>query len=152
MPDVTDGRSFRAGVLAMGELAESTPLQMAAAYGAVFRGGLYIDPLNRSQTKAPERVLRSETASAMVAMLEGVVTSELGTGKRAGIEGLRVAGKTGTGDLRNDFYYASFVGSVLEVERPFVALIGLEVADEEVSGPGTAAPAFARVARRILGR
>ena len=89
----------------------------------------------------------------MVSMLENAVAGD-GTGAAARVPGARVAGKTGTADLAGEtgqqMYYASFVGSVLDREPRFVALVGLEVPAARGSGPQSAAPAWARLARRIL--
>jgi cell division protein FtsI/penicillin-binding protein 2 len=77
--------------------------------------------------------------------------SEIGTGKLARIKGMRVAGKSGTSNA-DGHVYASFVGTVLDREPQFVALVGLEGPREGGSGPNAAAPVFARIARRILGQ
>jgi cell division protein FtsI (penicillin-binding protein 3) len=152
-PAVSDASSIDAAILAAGELAEATPMQVAAGYAAILNGGVYLVPtLDRARAKAPERVLRQETARTMIAMLERTITSDLGTGKLARIEGARIAGKTGTGDLGRDRSYASFVGTVLDREPRFVALVGLEDPREGGTGPTAAAPAFARIARRLLDR
>jgi cell division protein FtsI (penicillin-binding protein 3) len=90
----------------------------------------------------------------VVSMLEGAVSGELGTGKLAALPGVRVAGKTGTGDMGKsgdaDRVYASFIGSVIDREPRFVALVGVLSARDGVSGPSVAAPAFGRLVARIL--
>jgi cell division protein FtsI/penicillin-binding protein 2 len=145
IPPITDGASFEAGVLAAGELARITPLQMASAYAVMFDDGIY-----RSPTRAPERVLRSETAKQVTAMLEAALTSKLGHGKLALVDGLRVAGKTGTADLGGDHQWASFIGTVLNREPRLVVLVGLEATNEEALGPAASAPTFARIVRRMF--
>ena len=82
----------------------------------------------------------------MTGMLEDIIESNLGTGRLARIEDVRVAGKTGTADR-----YASFVGTVVGFKPRFVVLVGLEAPRDEGSGPRAAAPVFARIARRIIG-
>ncbi|MFH1568619.1 MAG: transglycosylase domain-containing protein [Gemmatimonadota bacterium] len=74
-----------------------------------FAAGTPYETLLTRRRPAPERVLRSEVASAVVAELDGVV--EAGTGRRVhdaftGRDGrsLRVGGKTGTGDNRREAF------------------------------------------------
>jgi cell division protein FtsI (penicillin-binding protein 3) len=157
IPAITDGASIAAAIVAIGESATATPLQMAAAYGAFFNGGDLIAPTFSSQAPGKrEQVLRPRTAETIVTMLEGAVTSELGSGKHAAVPGHRVAGKTGTGDLGTrdgvEKVYASFVGAVLDHTPQLVVLVGLVSTREGVSGPSAAAPAFGRLASRLVER
>jgi cell division protein FtsI (penicillin-binding protein 3) len=122
---------------------------MAAAYATIFNDGVYVSPSYDSRSPAGVRVLQQSTARALVQMLEGAVAGE-GTGKAARIAGVRVAGKTGTAETDAKVYYASFVGSVLDREPRFVALVGLEVLEGKATGASAAAPAWARLASRIL--
>jgi cell division protein FtsI/penicillin-binding protein 2 len=48
--------------------------------------------------------------------------------------------------------YATFVGIVPSTAPRFVILVGVENTREDGNGPTVAAPAFARVAARALGR
>jgi cell division protein FtsI (penicillin-binding protein 3) len=84
-------------------------------------------------------------------MLARVVDDADGTGHAARIDGVRVAGKTGTAETgTTGHYYASFVGIVPADAPRFVILVGLD----GVTGSGgeVAAPSFARIASRALGR
>src|SRR5262249_19047115 len=85
-----------------------TALQMARAFAAIANGGQLVKPYvgMRATSAAGEqlwehrptvlrRVMRPETAKTVTAMLEQVV-EEGGTGTKAQIAGVRVAGKTGT--------------------------------------------------------
>jgi len=98
--------------------------------------------------------MKPETARAVLDMLDEVVNSDRGTGKRARIDGARVAGKTGTAawDLPGggEGHYASFVGIVPEEGPRFVILVGVEQPKDDGSGGDVAAPAFARIAARAL--
>jgi cell division protein FtsI (penicillin-binding protein 3) len=106
--------------------------------------------------QARRRVISPETARAVTAILEGVVTD--GTGGKAAIPGIRVAGKTGTAqkiDPRTGTYSATqFVGSFVgyaPAERPRLAMI--VVIDEpqgEAWGGTVAAPVFRRVGEQVL--
>jgi beta-lactamase regulating signal transducer with metallopeptidase domain len=144
-------------MLAIGESLKATPLQVAAAYGALANGGYYVAPTLTRRTGAPprERILEPQTASAVTSMLEGVVSSDKATGTAARVEGQRVAGKTGTASWTtpdgSEGIYASFVGFVPAQAPRFVILVGLEQPqNEEPYGGTTAAPVFSRVATRAL--
>jgi cell division protein FtsI (penicillin-binding protein 3) len=91
----------------------------------------------------------------VTALLAGVVASEHGTGKRAGVPGARVAGKTGSSDWTTpdgtQTTYASFVGYV-PADRPrYVIFFGIESPSGAAPlGSEVAAPVFSRVAARAL--
>jgi cell division protein FtsI (penicillin-binding protein 3) len=153
MPDP----SGTSAMVAIGESLRASPLQVAAAYGALANGGYYVAPTLTRRTGAPprEQILKPQTASAVVAMLEGVVGSEKATGTAARVEGQRVAGKTGTASWTmpdgSERIYASFVGFLPAQAPRFVILVGLEQPQgDEPYGGTTAAPVFSRVATRAL--
>jgi cell division protein FtsI (penicillin-binding protein 3) len=159
MPDRVDDRAAQGVVLAIGQGLTASPLQIAAGYGALANGGFYVAPtLTRRTGEVPrERVVSPETAQAVVAMLEGVVSRDQATGTRARVDGQRVAGKTGTATLvlddGSDGRYSSFVGFVPSTSPRFVILVGIEQPQgEDVSGGTVAAPVFSRVATRALAR
>jgi len=104
------------------------------------------------------RVLKPETARTLKALLRQVV--EKGTGRKAAIDGVAVAGKTGTAKKLDPKtkkysagkYVASFVGFA-PYDRPrFVCLV---VVDEpkypNYYGGQAAAPIFRNILKRILG-
>jgi cell division protein FtsI (penicillin-binding protein 3) len=131
--------SFDGAVVAIGEGMPATPAQVAKAYATIANGG--------------NGVIKPETARTMTTMLESVV--EHGTGKAAKVEGVKVAGKTGTASFQLPDgvvgTYASFVGFVPADHPRFVILVGVDrPKDEHASGGTVAAPAFARVATRAL--
>ena len=93
-------------------------------------------------------------AKSLVGLMEHVIAPG-GTGVHAAVVGFRVSGKTGTAswDLPGggEGTYASFVG-VVPADRPrFVILLGFEGPRQGGYGGTVAAPAFARVATRVLG-
>ena len=159
---------LKGAILAIGEGLTASPLQVAAAYAALANDGVYNAPTlvrrvlgddgraTWQHEPTRERIMKSSTARAVMAMLEQAVNGELATGRAARIEGFRVAGKTGTGELPElrpgeERHYATFVGAV-PADRPrFVILVGVE-APKGVGAYGgkVAAPAFARIASRAM--
>ena len=95
--------------LALGGLTKGvSPLQMAGAYAAFASRGIYTKPytIRSIETAAGENlyrhpegvaVMKASTAEAIISVLRSAVES--GTGYRAGIRGIDVAGKTGTTEL-----------------------------------------------------
>jgi len=146
--------SFEGALTAIGgHKMPATPLQMIAAFGAIAEDGVYHAPTLDRGGSPGERILSSDTASKVMTLLETVVTYEHGTGVLARVDGVHVAGKTGTvettGPDGRDLMYASFIGVADLPSRRIVALVGIGAA--EGSGPEQAAPAFARLVKRIRG-
>jgi beta-lactamase regulating signal transducer with metallopeptidase domain len=148
--------SFEGARIAIGEGLTATPLQMIAAYGAIAGDGNYHAPtLDRGGSTA-ERVVSSETARSVMALLERAVVDESATGTEARVDGVRVAGKTGTAEWTapdsRDHTYASFIGVADLPSRRIVALVGIVVGlRDDLYGGNSAAPAFARLVKRIRG-
>ena len=94
----------RRAAMAYGYGLSVTPLQLAAAYGAIANNGVYVQPtLLRSTSNTPlhsQRVIPAATAARLRDWLAGV-TSRGGTGFLAAIPGYSVAGKTGTSIMAN---------------------------------------------------
>ena len=127
-------------LVAIGATMTATPLEVASAYAALADGG--------------DGIVKASTAERMRGLLEGVVASEKGTGKKARVDGVRVAGKTGTSEWTaksgSQMTYASFVGFVPADHPRYVIFVGIESAGEEAWGGEAAAPVFSRVAARAL--
>lgn len=155
----------------------ATALQQVMAYGAIANGGVLMKPrlidriehpdLDGTGTRLeichPEPVRQActaRTAAHLRDMLEKTVTE--GTGSRARIDGVRVAGKTGTRrvydpDLkryRDDQYLVSFAGFA-PAEQPRVAcLVAIDnpkaASPKEVRGGLIAAPLFSQLVSAAL--
>ena len=133
---------WNGAMIAIGATMSATPRQVALAYAALANGG--------------DGIVKPRTAERVSTLLEGVVASERGTGTKARVAGVRVAGKTGTSEWTGEdgktMTYASFVGYV-PADRPrYVIFVGVESPSEEASGGEVAAPVFARVAAHALTR
>jgi len=105
-----------------------TPLQMATVAQTIGNGGVrmeprlvekVVDPDGRTtETPLPkeaERVMSPETAAKLTAMMKQVVKE--GTGTAAALEGVEVAGKTGTAEIDinagiNDLWFIGFTPKV----------------------------------------
>jgi cell division protein FtsI/penicillin-binding protein 2 len=141
--------------VAMGEAITATPLQMIAAYGAIAGDGVYHLPTLDRGGSAGERLLSSETAHSVMALLETAVLDATATGTAARVDGVHVAGKTGTAEDTapdgRDRTYASFIGVADLPSRRIVALVGIAASRDDLHGGDSAAPAFARLVKRIHG-
>ncbi len=147
--------------LAYGYGLSVTALQLAQAYGVIAADGMRwpISMLAQDLPMAGERVVSVDTAHALRAMLETVV-SPVGTGQLASIANFRVAGKTGTakkfgvGGYSDGRYFAVFAGLAPVSEPRLVAVVVIdEPQGEDYSGGEIAAPVFARIlsgAMRLL--
>ena len=140
--------------VAMGKVS-STPLEIAAAFATLANGGIYHTPAFVPRHSDGERVVRTETAATALALLEGV-TGEHGTGKAARVDGVRVAGKTGTAHLGSGVdmsdLYSSFVGTAPLDEPRYVIFVGAETPRDGGTGGQVAAPVFGRLMTRLLAR
>jgi cell division protein FtsI (penicillin-binding protein 3) len=156
------------GSIAIGQEIGVTPVQMAAAFGALANDGVRVAPhiireirneagaVVYQQQPEQRRVIAAETAIALRGMLEGVTLR--GTAKAAQLDGYSAAGKTGTAqkiDPKTKAYsatkfVASFVGFA-PVSNPQVVIV--VVVDEPggaYHGGDVAAPIFREVAEQIL--
>jgi cell division protein FtsI (penicillin-binding protein 3) len=155
-------RPIEQATMAYGHGISVSLLQLARAYSVFARDGELV-PLTLVKTgtvATGEKVLSTETARAMRAMLELAVQNG-GTGPRARIMGWRVAGKTGTahkqegGAYAADKYLSSFVGlAPASAPRVVLAVMIDEPSGGQYYGGVVAAPVFAQVmqgALRMLG-
>lgn len=93
----------RRAAMAYGYGLSVTPLQLAAAYGAIANHGVYVAPTLIQQENPGvkgTRIMPAATAARLTQWLSGV-TGPGGTGFLASIPGYNVAGKTGTSIMAN---------------------------------------------------
>ncbi|BBB25503.1 peptidoglycan D,D-transpeptidase FtsI family protein [Amphritea japonica] len=153
LPFVPKKRLVERATMAYGYGLAVTPLQLAQAYLPFASGGL-VRPVSLLKLDRPEpstRVMPEKVANQVLRMME-TVTQTGGTGRRAAIEGYRVAGKTGTvhkvgsGGYADDQYVSIFAG-VAPVDNPeIVAVVMVDnPKGQEYYGGEVAAPVFSRV-------
>lgn len=160
--------------VAYGQGVSSTSLQLVAAVNTIANRGTYVAPKLVKATVGPDgSVVETEPSEArsVVSELAAIQTTEMmrnvvcyGTATLARVDGLSIAGKTGTAfkaadngtyfdDDGNRIYYSSFVG-FFPAENPRVTV--LVSVDEPPAGTndrfgGTAAaPVFAELAPTLI--
>ena len=151
------------GNVPIGQGIAVTPVQMAAAYGAVANGGVWVQPhlvkrvgARRVSGLERRRIVSRPVSSQVMAMMQDVVNEAGGTGALARLEGYSVAGKTGTaskperGGYSDSRYVASFVGVVPANSPRLVVLVSVDEPHGAIWGGVVAAPAFQEIARYAL--
>lgn len=150
-----------------GQEVAATAIQMLRAICVIANGGHMVKPyllqeiqdaqgvnVYKQNPVVSETIIKPEVAKAMSLILERVVSE--GTGDRAKIEGIRVAGKTGTSQkLENGTYsHRKFVGSFIgfaPAENPQLAMIvSINNPHPYYYGGTVAAPVFKDVIERSL--
>ncbi len=153
-----------AASLAMGYELSVTPIQVAAAYGALANDGLLLQPTFIREVRSPSggvryrhrpepvrRVVSPEVAVALRGLLRGVV--ERGTGAEAALTNFPVAAKTGTarrvvnGRYAAGEYTASFA-ALFPADKPQLVLV-VKI-DNPHKGSYFAAQTAAPVTRSML--
>ena len=156
--------------LAFGQGVSVTPVQLASATAVLANGGVWQKPRlvaarrkaggewEETPREAGHRVVSSRAAAETLRMMETVV-SATGTGRRAALRGLRVAGKTGTaqkfdteaGRYSKTDYLAWFIGVVPANDPRLAITVMIDEPQGRVHGGGdAAAPLFAQVASAQL--
>jgi cell division protein FtsI/penicillin-binding protein 2 len=145
-----------------------TPIQVVAAFGAIANGGKLMKPYivdeirksNGEIIKAEQKVIRQVISSRTATLLGGMLASvvEHGHGKRAGVSGYYVAGKTGTAQVakkegsgyEKDVTIGSFVGFAPVEDPKFVMLVKIDHPRDTIWAEATAAPLFGEIAKFML--
>ncbi len=146
----------------MGQEVAVTAVQLAGAISAIANGGTYMRPfvvkyikdnheqiIKTHEPTAVTQVISPETAKRLTAILTGVVDE--GTGRMAKIEGVPVAGKTGTaqkvvdGTYSHSQFYATFIGFAPSDNPRLAAVVVVEEPRGTYFGGTVAAPVFKEV-------
>jgi len=151
----------------IGQEVAVTPMQLAVMTAVVANGGLRVRPylVERVQTREgrvirsaersqPARVLSPQTAALVQEILTKVVES--GTGRLANVQGLTVAGKTGTaqklepnGRYSHSRFVASFVGFGPVPDSHFVIVVSVDEPRPLYFGGVVSAPMFKRIVEQL---
>jgi cell division protein FtsI (penicillin-binding protein 3) len=155
-----------AASLAIGYELAVTPIQLAAAYGAIANNGVLLEPSLIREIRAPNgtvryrhrpepvrRVVSPEVAAKLRELLRGVVEQAGGTGERAALANFQLAAKTGTarrvvgGRYAAGQYTASFAALFPADEPQLVVVMKI---DNPQKGSYFAAQTAAPVTRSML--
>lgn len=153
--------------MATGYQLAVTPLQIVNAYATVANKGMMMKPylvqkvvndkgetVQNFEPQKIRRVVSEQTAEQLAEIFRGVV--ERGTGQSAHIQGLEIAGKTGTaqklrdGKYSKEDYTASFAG-FFPARNPEVAVVVmLHKPRKGYYGGQVAAPIFQKIAQQFV--
>jgi cell division protein FtsI (penicillin-binding protein 3) len=159
--------------MAYGQGYAATPIQMTAAMNVIANDGTYVAPrlvlgtvgadgeITDAEPSATRPVVSPETATEMQTILRDVVCDERGTAREAQVEGLSVAGKTGTAykvldngtytdDKGKHKYYVSFAGFFPAEDPQVTVLVSVDEPPTGTSGGQTAAPLFREIVPTII--
>jgi cell division protein FtsI (penicillin-binding protein 3) len=160
------------GAISIGQEIGVSAVQLAAMVSTFANDGVWVAPRIVATTTAPRdtlqtvvfhpqqerRVISSLTAAQMRQMMQRVVLSPHGTGRRAILEGYSAAGKTGTGQkvdpstglYSRTKYVASFAGFA-PINNPAVTIaVILDSPAGLHQGGQVSAPVFQRIAQQVL--
>ncbi len=155
------------GAIPIGHEVGATPIQLVSALAAIANNGVYMKPyvvkeirdsynqvVKSFEPQAVDRVISEDTAKRLNEILVGVV--ETGTGRKAMINGMRVAGKTGTaqkvinGIYSHDKFYSTFFGYAPADDPQIAVIVVFDDPHPSYFGGTVAAPVFKEVVENSL--
>lgn len=156
-------REINRATMSFGQGIAMTPIQLTSAFSALANKGILMRPFVVSkvireggevlETKPKEarRVIKEETAAKIAGMLVSVV--EKGHGKKAKVEGYKVAGKTGTaqipkkeGGYEENAHIGSFAGFFPADDPQITMLVKFNRPQNVEFAESSAAPIFGEIA------
>jgi cell division protein FtsI/penicillin-binding protein 2 len=170
VPKVEKWSDISRATISFGQGIATTPLQVITAYSAIANKGALVKPHLVKAVVRPdgtrdlatvtpgEQVIKPETAHKLLQMLTAVVVKEH---KRAGVDGYKLGGKTGTAQVPNpdgpgyieNAYNHSFIGMGPIDDPRFIVLVKVDQPNLEKVGQfaeSTAVPTFSKVANFLL--
>jgi cell division protein FtsI (penicillin-binding protein 3) len=154
--------------IAMGYEFLVTPVQLAAAYGAIANDGILLSPTLVREVQAPDgsvlyrrkpepvrRAITPEVAVRLREYLSGAV-GEGGTGERAQLANYTLIGKTGTAVRFEDGHYvrgqytASFAALFPAADPQLVVIVKIDNPQGDYYGGQTAAPLTRNMLQQAL--
>ncbi|TCK02999.1 peptidoglycan D,D-transpeptidase FtsI family protein [Marinobacterium mangrovicola] len=160
LPFLSERQTVERSTVSYGYGLSVTALQLAHSYIPLADGGMQrpvsLLKLEDGEVPTGKRVMPENIADEVLAMMETVI-SDQGTGRRAAVDGYRVAGKTGTahkasgGGYAADRYFSVFSG-IVPVSNPRIVMAVMidNPKGQEYYGGAVAAPVFSRIATGAL--
>lgn len=153
--------------IGFGQTIAVSGIQLACATASAINGGYYYTPrlvkrvyaedgyeLVKTEKELKNRTVSEKTSQTLATMLEGVITQ--GSGKKAGVNGYRIGGKTGTaqkfenGHIAAGKYVSSFVG-FFPVDNPkYLTLVIVDEPQGAYYGSVVAAPCAGEIFQGII--
>ncbi|MCL5407738.1 MAG: penicillin-binding protein 2 [Patescibacteria group bacterium] len=165
--DVKKWSNTQRATISFGQGISMTPIQLMAAYCVLANGGKLMKPyivgevrspdgrVDKTQSQEIKRVINTDTSDKLKDMLIGVV--DFGHGKKAGVPGYKVAGKTGTaqipkpgGGYYDDRHIGTFAGFAPAKDPKFVMIVRLDQPKNVKWAEESAAPTFGKMAKWLL--
>lgn len=153
--------------IGFGQTVAVSGIQLACAAASAVNGGYYYTPrlvkkiyaedgyvVKETKAELKNRTVSEEASKLLAQMLEGVVKD--GSGKKAYIEGYRVAGKTGTAQTFQDGhiavgkYISSFVGFFPADKPKYLTLVVVNEPQGAYYGSVVAAPCAKEIFEGII--
>ena len=158
-----DGRTKY--TVAFGQGLTVNAVQAIGVYSTVANGGVYNPPTlirgvreaSSTEVVAPEskesiKVIEPETAATLLKMIE-LATSDEGTAKTAQVPGYRIAGKSGTAEIKQNgktTYFSSYIGVIAADNPEFTVAVYIRNPHGAIFGGVVAAPVFKEVASFVI--
>ncbi len=156
--------------IAFGQGVAVNAVQMAAAVNVIANGGVYVKPslvkgeattsagnVVGSDTSTEHRVVSKRAARLTAQMMESVTNPETGTAAVAGIDGYRVAGKTGTAQrvgkkcrCYDGTFTVSFAGFAPADDPRFLVYVVVQDPKNGGGGGSVGGPAFRKIMSYLL--
>lgn len=149
-----------------GQALTATPVALISAFGMLANGGIRMEPQLikdvagvEQRPKESGRIVKSEVADKVMRLMEAVIQTDAGTGKRLRIPGYRLAGKTGTaqklnpktGKMGGGGNVSSFVGFVPAGKPKAVILVMVDHPTAgKIYGADVAGPVFLELAQTLI--
>ena len=146
-----------------------TPMQLVTAVSTIANGGKLMEPQIVSEIREGEkihkvkpRMVRQPLKEEVTHKVKDMMIQAVDKGeaqfykKKSGIEGYKIAGKTGTAQIAVAGHYdptktvASFVGFAPADDPKFVMLVRFDQPSTSIYGADTAAPTFFNIAKEIF--
>ncbi len=154
------------GITAIGQGSLATPLQVVGMMSTIVNDGKYIKPyilsgvesqdgknIKSFSSKSVDTISKHQADSIKYTLRESVLD---GTGRRAGVEGVEIGGKTGTTESNNDSSHGWFVG-YFNLNGEYYNMVvfvpnikGKNEEGQEMGGGNTAAPIFGDIVSELI--